>query len=76
MDVDVGCAGILRGEVSLGLASSKVIATDTLAQHPQVIAWSSNELLTGSYDGFSTFVIRTSGETVKKFVNDWKRSQD
>jgi hypothetical protein len=76
MDVGIGCVGTLTAEVSLGLEPSKTIATKPSVDHPYMTVWGNHQLITTPYHDFPSFVIRTSEEMMKGFLNDWAKSQE
>jgi hypothetical protein len=53
-----------------------MIATGKLIPHPSEEIWSGEKLLVGPPSSFSRFVIETSEEMMKSFVNDWTLSQE
>jgi hypothetical protein len=75
-DLGVGCAGTLSVEVIVGLEPSKIIATDAPVQIPLMIIWSDHQLLSAPYETFSSFAIQTSEQTLKRFADDWTKSQE
>ena len=75
-DLGIGCAGTLSVEVIVGLEPSKIIATDTPVHIPLMTIWSDHQLLSAPYETFSSFAVQTSEQTLKRFVDDWTKSQE
>jgi hypothetical protein len=70
------CFGTLSATVTAMLKPSEMIATGKLIPHPSEEIWSREKLLVGPPSSFSRFVIETSEEMMKSFVNDWTLSQE
>jgi hypothetical protein len=70
-----GCAGMLKAEVEAALMPSTMISTETFVGSPHMVIWSASNLLTSPPETFSQFVIQTSEQMMKSFVNDWSLSQ-
>ncbi len=70
------CVGNLSATVSAMLKPSEMIATGQPIHHPSQEIWSRSTLLAGPTNTFSRFVIESSEEMVKSFVNDWALSQE
>jgi hypothetical protein len=69
------CVGDLSATVSASLKPSEIIATGKLIYHPHEEIWSWSKLLAGPPNTFSRFVIQSSEEMMKSFVNDWAVTQ-
>jgi hypothetical protein len=69
------CFGHLSAAVSAMLKPSEMMATRKLIIHPHEEIWSTSKLLAASPNTFFRFVIETSEEMVKSFVNDWALTQ-
>ena len=74
-DMDGECAGNIVAEVKANLNPSEVISTGALITQPDFILWSDKHLLSASFQEFSSFAIRSSEQSMKKFVNDWTAAQ-
>jgi hypothetical protein len=76
MEHNGGCIGMLSAKAEAALRRSAMISTGTSIAFPWVTIWSESELLAGPPSSFARFVIQTSEEMMKRFVNDWSRSQE
>lgn len=76
MDVNIGCSATAGAQLSAGLASSKIIASDVPVSYPYMILWESHWLLKAPYNEILSQVVQTSEQTMKTFVNDWARAQE
>jgi hypothetical protein len=70
------CIGTISAEVRAALKPSSMISTETFVAHPYMEIWSESKLLSGPPSSFSRFVIQSSEQMMKKFVNDWALSQE
>jgi hypothetical protein len=70
------CVGDVSATVRAMLKQSEMIATGQVIPHPFEEIWSTSTLLAGPPTQFSRFVIETSEQMMKSFVNDWARSQE
>jgi hypothetical protein len=75
METTTGCAGTVGARVTVMLERSTIIATGKVESFPFLTIWSDQRLLTGPSATFSSLVIRTSEQIMKKFVNDWAKVQ-
>jgi hypothetical protein len=69
------CVGDLSATVSASLKQSEMIATGKTIYRLEVEIWSSSKFLWSSPNAFSRFVIQSSEEMMKSFVNDWAVTQ-
>jgi hypothetical protein len=76
MEMPGGCAAFIGVELKADLEPSKMISTGTLISQPHFIIWSTGHLISGPFQGFSSYAIQTSEQIVKEFVNDWAASQN
>jgi hypothetical protein len=70
------CVGTISARVKAILKPSTMISTETFVAHPYMEIWSNSHLLAAPPSSFSRFVIETSEQMMKKFVNDWTLSQE
>jgi hypothetical protein len=69
------CVGDLSATVDALLKQSEMIATGKTIYHPYEEIWSTKKWIAGPTNTFSRFVIQSSEEMMKSFVNDWALSQ-
>ena len=69
------CFGTLSASVTAMLTSSKMISTGNAVGYHSWEIWNRSSLLVGPTNTFSRFVIQSSEEMMKSFVNDWALSQ-
>jgi hypothetical protein len=71
IEVGSGCAGTLNGELNVRLASTKILATNVVFDHPTMEIWNLSFALRGPPQGFFAY----GEQLIKKLVNDWAESQ-
>ena len=71
-----GCVGEVSLSVSAMLKPSEMIATGNAVYYPSEEIWRDGTLLIAPASSFSKFVIETSENMLKGFVNDWTLSQE
>jgi hypothetical protein len=76
MEHNGGCFGELSATVTATLKSSEMISTGKVIQFPFYEIWGTGKLLSAPPNSFSRFVIETSEQMMKQFVNDWALSQE
>jgi hypothetical protein len=69
------CSGTVSATVTAMLKPSEMISTGKIIYHPSYEIWRRSMLLVGPPNSFSHFVIETSEQMMKSFVNDWTLSQ-
>jgi hypothetical protein len=75
LEQKAGCFGTLSGSVTAMLTSSEMISTGKAVGYHSWEIWSSSKLLASPPNEFSSFVIQSSEEMMKSFVNDWALTQ-
>jgi hypothetical protein len=76
IEIGASCVALIHSDVTMGLTEAKTKATDILVPGPFISIWSHSKSLTGPHRGFSQFVVQTSEEMLKGFINDWAASQE
>ena len=75
IETGAACAAVIISDVTMAVKPAKTIATDILVSVPNISVWSETRSLSGPLRGFSKFVVQTSEEMLKGFINDWAASQ-
>jgi hypothetical protein len=77
IDIDNGCAAIIRADViALLQGTPKIIPSGVSIIWPDYDIWSVTWTVKAPYQSFSKFAIEASEQIVKRLVNDWAASQD
>jgi hypothetical protein len=75
IELQSGCAGTLEGELEVDVAPTEIIATKARVIHPTVVIWTYGHTLKGPQESFSSFMISSGEQLIKKFVNSWTEAQ-